>query len=231
MDSIDYKKLYELQDKVMNIVFEVENIFYLTGGTCLSRFHQEKRYSDDLDFFAQDESRFHVAIKNIIQVLKIEFKVIIDTKSKDFMRLVVDDFLQVDFINDRVYRYGKPIVLENGYCIDNIENVLSNKLNAIIDRDEEKDIFDIYLICKFYNFDWNDILEISHKKAYFALEDLIIRLKTFPIELLDNINTIDKNFLDNFKDEFNIIINEINNESEHKIETVKNSVSATKSNT
>ena len=41
MGSIDYVKLYNLQDKVMDIVFNSENIFYLTGGTCLSRFHVE----------------------------------------------------------------------------------------------------------------------------------------------------------------------------------------------
>jgi len=51
MDSIDYKKLYTLQDEVLKIVFETENEFYLTGGTCLSRFYVAKRYSDDLDFF------------------------------------------------------------------------------------------------------------------------------------------------------------------------------------
>jgi len=217
VDNIDYKKLYELQDKVMDIVFEVENVFYLTGGTCLSRFYQEKRYSDDLDFFSQDEPRFQVAIKNIKQVLKSEFEIIVETQSKDFVRLMVDDFLQVDFINDRVYRHGKSIVLENGYCIDNIENVLSNKLNAIIDRDEEKDVFDIYMMSRFYDFDWNHILAISHKKAFFALEDLIIRLKTFPIELLDNINLVDKDFLKNFKNEFEIIVDEINQKTEHKI--------------
>ena len=216
MGSVDYNKLYKLQDKVMNIVFKTEHIFYLTGGTCLSRFYQQKRYSDDLDFFAQDESRFKIALKNIKKALEVECKVIVDTQSKDFVRWIVDDLLQIDFINDRVYRYGKSIVLENGYCIDNIENILSNKLNAIIDRDEEKDVFDIYMICKFYNFDWNYILEIAHKKAFFALEDLIVRLKTFPIELLDTINLIDKEFLKNFEKEFNIIIEEINQKVNHK---------------
>jgi len=216
VESIDYKKLYKLQDKVMDIVFEVENIFYLTGGTCLSRFYQQKRYSDDLDFFSQDEPRFKVALKNIKQTLELECKVVVDTQSKDFVRWIVDDLLQVDFINDRVYRYGKSIVLENGYLIDNIENILSNKLNAIIDRDEEKDIFDIYMISKYYDFDWNNILEISQKKAFFALEDLVVRLKTFPVELLDNINLIDKNFLNNFEKEFPIIIEEINKRAVHK---------------
>ena len=48
----NYKELYKLQDKVLDVVFSAENIFYLTGGTCLSRFYKEKRYSDDfeLDF-------------------------------------------------------------------------------------------------------------------------------------------------------------------------------------
>ena len=39
MGSIDYKKLYSLQDKVLKRVFEVEDEFYLTGGTALSRFY------------------------------------------------------------------------------------------------------------------------------------------------------------------------------------------------
>ncbi len=217
MGSIDYKKLYDLQDKVLDIVFSVENIFYLTGGTCISRFYHEKRYSDDLDFFADNEPRFKAGIKNIKSVLNKQFEVREDTVSKDFVRLIVDDFLQVDFINDRVYKHGKSVVLENGYLIDNIENILSNKLNAVIDRDEEKDIFDIYLICKLYDFDWSDILEIAHKKASFAHEDLIIRLKSFPLRLLKNINIIDKNFLNSFEKEFEAIIEEINSKEIHKI--------------
>jgi predicted nucleotidyltransferase component of viral defense system len=217
MGSLDYKKLYLLQDRVLDVVFGIEDIFYLTGGTCISRFYQEKRYSDDLDFFADNEPRFKIAIKNIITALKKEFKVQENTVSKDFVRLIINDLLQVDFINDRVYRYGEPIILDNGYRIDNIKNILSNKLNAVIDRDEEKDIFDIYLICRFYNFDWNEILEIAHKKAIFAHEELVIRLKSFPRKLLKNINIIDKNFLNDFDKDFDKIIEEINSKQIHKI--------------
>ncbi len=216
MGGINYQKLYDLQDKVLDIVFSVEDIFYLTGGTCISRFYHEKRYSDDLDFFADNEPRFKAGIKNIKSILKEQLEVREDTVSKDFVRLIIDEFLQVDFINDRVYKHGKSVVLENGYLIDNIENILSNKLNTVIDRDEEKDIFDIYLICKFYDFDWIDVLEIAHKKASFAHEDLIIRLKSFPAELLKNINIIDKNFLNNFEKEFEMIIEEINSKKIHK---------------
>ena len=51
MGSIDYEKLYELQDRVLEIVFDTEQIFYLTVGTALSRFYKEKRHSDDLIFY------------------------------------------------------------------------------------------------------------------------------------------------------------------------------------
>ena len=210
MGSIDYKKLYKLQDSVLAIVFKTEDIFYLTGGTCLSRFYQEKRYSDDLDFFADNEPRFKVGIKNIKQQLEKHFNVVEDTVSRDFVRWIIDDLLQVDFINDRVYRADESLYLENGYVVDNIKNILSNKLNAVIDRDEEKDIFDIYMISKFYSFEWKEILEIAHKKASFAHEDLIIRLKTFPMELIDNINCIDNDFLKDFKREFPLLIEDIN---------------------
>jgi len=64
MDSIDYKKLYELQDKVLDIIFSTRTIFYLTGGTCLSRFYQEKRYSDDLDLFTHEHDDFNLALNN-----------------------------------------------------------------------------------------------------------------------------------------------------------------------
>jgi len=217
MGSVDYKKLYKLQDRVLDILFATEDIFYLTGGTCLSRFYQEKRYSDDLDFFADSEPRFKAGIKNIKQNLEKEFKIYEDTVTKDFVRWIVDDLLQIDFINDRVYRHGESILLENGYRIDNIENILSNKLNAIIDRDEAKDIFDIYMICKFYDFDWKEILEIAHKKAFFAHEDLIIRLKTFPLVLIESINLIDFDFLKDFEREFPLIIEEINELRRHHV--------------
>ena len=84
MDGIDYKKLYKLQDKVLDIVFETEKIFYLTGGTCLSRFYIEKRYSDDLDLFANSEPRFNLAVKNVKTALLKHFGVNTEVDGKYF---------------------------------------------------------------------------------------------------------------------------------------------------
>ncbi len=209
MGSIDYKKLYKLQDEVLDIVFDTENVFYLTGGTALSRFFQPKRYSDDLDFFTHNSRDFVRAMREIKFQLQNRFSVIEDVNSKDFIRLIINETLQVDFVNDSVERYKEPIYLDNGYIIDNIENILANKITAIIGRDNPKDIFDIFLIDKYYQYNWKDILEAAHKKAGFSDDDLIIRLKTFPVYLLKSINLIDRDFLDDFKEEFDLVIKKI----------------------
>jgi len=209
MGNIDYKNLYGLQDRVLDTVFGCENEFYLTGGTCLGRFYQEKRYSDDLDFFTNNSSRYSFAVKNIKKALHKDFDLAVEVESKSFTRFKIDGLLQIDFVNDIVARYKNVKVLDNNYIIDNVENILSNKLTAVIGRDNPKDIFDIYLISKFYTFSWEEILNSAHEKAEFTNEDLIIRLKSFPIHLLERINIIDTNFLNNFEDEFKAIIEDI----------------------
>ena len=201
--------LYVLQDRVLKLIFSLDNEFYLTGGTALHRFYYDARYSDDLDFFTNYSNRFFYATKNIISNLKKEFNVKIEIESKDFLRLMVNNILQVDFVNDRVPRYKEPKVLENGFIIDNIENILSNKITAVIGRDNPKDIFDIYLISKFYNINWQDIISSAKDKLEFSIDELIVRLVSFPQELFKNINLIDKNFLDDFEKEFPKIIEQI----------------------
>lgn len=209
MGVIDYKKLYDLQDKVLKVIFETEKEFYLTGGTCISRFYVEKRYSDDLDFFTNQSPRYSFAIKNIKQALQLEFKLTVEVESKDFTRFKIDDLLQVDFVNDIAFRFKEVVVNKDNYLLDNIENILSNKITAVVGRDNPKDIFDIFLICKFYKFDWKDILESAHQKAGFSNEELIIRLKSFPSDLLQEIKIIDDTFLDDFDTYFLKIIEEI----------------------
>jgi predicted nucleotidyltransferase component of viral defense system len=209
MGSIDYKKLYSLQDKVLDIVFDAEDEFYLTGGTALSRFYYAKRYSDDLDFFTNDSQRYSYAVKNIISSLSKNFKIDYEINSRDFIRLKIDSILQVDFVNDRVVRYKEPLILDNGYKIDNIENILSNKLTAIIGRDNPKDIFDIYLIDKYNSIDFEEIIKIAQDKMHFSKDDLLIRLKSFPIDLLKGVKLIDKDFLNDFSKNYKQIIKKI----------------------
>ncbi len=209
MDTLNHQSIYALQDDVLDIVFKTENIFYLTGGTCINRFYHEKRFSDDLDFFTHNSSRYSFAVRNIKSALKEKFTVDPEVEEKDFSRLKIQNILKIDFVNDIPYRYKDVIITERGYAIDNIENILCNKLTAIIGRDNPKDIFDVYVIWKYHSFSWKEILHAAHKKAVFSDDELIARLKTFPKGLLDNLKILDTSFLNNFDNDFTRIIEEL----------------------
>lgn len=199
MDDIKkyYEKLYKLQDKVLKVIFNNSNEFYLTGGTCLSRFYKAYRYSDDLDLFTNFSSRYSLELKILKQELSKKFDLTVEVESQTFTRFLINKELQIDFVNDNVKRCGR-VLQKDKILIDNIENILSNKLTAIIGRDNVKDIFDLYMIDRFYNLDYKKAIECAREKMFFEIGDLIYRLKTFPSVLLKDIKLIQKDFLRDF---------------------------------
>lgn len=60
METTRYEQLYRLQDAAMAMVFSRRLGFYLTGGTALSRFHLDHRYSDDLGFLPMRSMRLEI---------------------------------------------------------------------------------------------------------------------------------------------------------------------------
>ncbi len=208
--QVDFNKLYQVQNEILDIIFSKESIFYLTGGTCINRFYAEKRYSDDLDFFTNDNNLFREYIRilfNNFDEKKIDFKIIID--SKDFVRIEIKDMLKVDFVNDRVFYYGLTTKSEKGYVLDNIINMSANKLSAIIGRDEPKDIFDLFLLATLSEFNWKTIFEITQKKGPFECDILEYRLKTFPLFFLDKLVLKDKNYLSIIKSNYHLMVEDI----------------------
>lgn len=198
-----------LQDKVLTAVFQAENNLYLTGGTCLSRFYYEERYSDDLDLFSLNSHRFSETVRNIEIVLNNSFDTVCEVSSRDFMRYKIEKSLQIDLVNDMVFRYGEPVFMENNFIIDNLTNILANKISAVIGRDNPKDIFDIYLISRRSLFHWGEILQIAEKKCSFTMEELIVRFESFPVVLFKKIHIIHPTFLINFDKDYSILIEEM----------------------
>lgn len=72
MDPFYTQQLYPLQDQVLNLVNRVDTDFYLTGGTAVSRGYLNHRYSDDLDFFVNDDNRFELWGERVIHTLNAE---------------------------------------------------------------------------------------------------------------------------------------------------------------
>jgi len=170
---MDYEGLYSLQDRVLGAVFGDETQFYLTGGTCLHRFHAQKRYSDDLDLFTSDNTLYRDDVRRALHsIAQAGFETKTSVDSRDFVRIYVDKRLKVDFVNDRVYRHGMPAVSSEGYRLDNLFNIFANKLCALLGRDEPKDVFDICLLSELDEARSSGLLSVAGRKCVIDLEEL-----------------------------------------------------------
>ena len=84
------KKLYPLQDGIIEIIKNTHFPFYLTGGTALSRCYYQHRYSDDLDFFSISNNRFALGVKNITANLAKYHTITHEVNARDFIRLFLN---------------------------------------------------------------------------------------------------------------------------------------------
>lgn len=142
--------LYPFQDRAIQAINRADTGFYLTGRTAASRGYLQHRFSDDLDYFVNDDNRFGLWVERIIQSLNKEWKCEVMMKEERFARLNLvqkDLSLKIEMINDVPARVGDiqnhPILGR----LDSAENILANKVTALLDREEPKDLADIWGFC------------------------------------------------------------------------------------
>jgi predicted nucleotidyltransferase component of viral defense system len=192
----DYTKLYLLQDKFLSWWVNLQLPFYLTGGTALGRYYLNHRYSEDLDFFVNSNPDYPKYISFIKDQITPHFSVNLDASlfSDDFTRLMITDndtSLKIEFVNDIEYRSGSVKQFNFGF-IDTPLNILSNKLTAIVGRDEAKDIFDIIHIALNYNFNWLQVFSEAKIKSVINEIDVDERIINFPLEWFKNVGWLPK---------------------------------------
>jgi len=183
--------LYPLQDRVLQLLSDPDLPFYLTGGTALNRFYCHHRYSDDLDLFTcQEIEDFRKIAHHVIQRIEQNgYRVTTETVSNHFCRMFVrenDGALKIDLINDQVYHHGDTVSFPLYPRVDNVVNILSNKITAL-SRHEAKDIVDIWTIARTTEFSWRDIMEIALKKSPVDPPDAAQTLTTMPLAELSTI--------------------------------------------
>lgn len=163
-------RLYPFQDRVLTVIKETKTSFYLTGGTALSRFYLDHRYSDDLDFFVNYDSSFKKYVNIIVNALKKVGSLEILYAADDFYRVNIVDKrknieLKLEFVNDVPSHIGTLLLHDLFGNIDSIENIFANKITAILDRGMPKDIGDFWSILKKYNLSLKQALTDADSKA------------------------------------------------------------------
>jgi len=210
----------------MKIISQCNTSFYLTGGTALSRFYLNHRYSDDLDFFENGEVEYKnhsFRIESRLREAKVETEIL--NRSEDFLRLKCktgEVEIKIDLVNDVTYRTGKTEFFPEYPEVDNWKNILTNKITAI-GRLEPKDIADILFICRKFSFKWDEIIKEASKKVnYTDAIEVSELISEFPVEYFNRINwtkkiDLEKASQDLKKTAKKILLKEENNPEEYKV--------------
>jgi len=127
----------------------IRSNFYFTGGTALSEFYLQHRYSEDLDFFSENIFD-HQLILSMMNNLKRKYKFRFESESVEQVYMFYLEFqsgiqIKVDF-NTYPYKRLKKGSLINGIYVDSLLDIAVNKLLTITQRNDIKDFVDFYYL-------------------------------------------------------------------------------------
>lgn len=169
-DDFFSRKLYPLQDDALRLIHDLKTGFYLSGGTAAARAYLDHRFSEDLDLFVNDDSQFSIWTARIVDLLseQTRWKTVVLRKDERFLRFTiaeVDATLRIELINDVPAHVGT--ITEHPLLgrVDSPENILANKVTAAIDRNEPKDLADIWGFCTKLGLSLSAAIEDAHSKA------------------------------------------------------------------
>lgn len=150
MGSSPASKLTALQQDVLAAFFARERGFFLTGGGALAGFHLGHRTTDDLDLFTIDDAAFErgrFVLDDIAQSMGARLE--IRQQAPRFLRVVLargDEALVIDLVRDQVLQLHPDKLESHGIAIDSADEILVNKLTALVGRAEERDLVDVLFL-------------------------------------------------------------------------------------
>lgn len=138
--------------KILADKAEIYQRFYLTGGTALAEFYLCHRYSEDLDFFSENEvdaRGVFVFLKSISKAAKIK-KVDMEqsfNRNLFFLHLKDSDVIKTEFTYFPFPRIEEKKKFKNLY-VDSLLDIAVNKIFTIYQNPRARDFIDLYLIIK-----------------------------------------------------------------------------------
>lgn len=171
MGKIDFTPFQKIVFDKISQEKSLRDKFYFGGGTALSVFYLNHRYSIDLDFFSENEFDKDVVIK-FINSLSTQLGTSVKMTKKEMVMWFElqkgKETLKVDFLNFPYPRVDKSLVYQ-GIEVDSPKDIGANKLLLLNLTEEPKDYVDLYFILKEKCSIW-DLIEIVRVKFKLDLD-------------------------------------------------------------
>lgn len=161
--------------------------FFFTGGTALSEFYFQHRYSEDIDFFSEkefDSKRLSVVVSELNKRLKLK-KVeqqSLTGQEVFYFYFNTQKYVKIDFSYFPFEHLGKFIKM-NDLRVSSVEDITVNKLHAITTRQRKRDYYDLYLCTKHLEWRVNDLRKYYRLK--FDIDMPIEQIATSFVNVVD----------------------------------------------
>lgn len=160
--------------------------FYLSGGTALSYYYLQHRYSEDLDFFSQSE--FKITAVNVwLKQKKSEIKYKTIDYQSSFnrnifqIRFTKNEFLKVEF----TFFPFKPVETAKkieGILVDSLIDIAVNKLFTIHQQPRGRDYFDLYTILQKKSYTIKKLTSLAKAKFDWHVDPLQLGVNFFKVD-------------------------------------------------
>lgn len=161
---------------------ELKKVYRLSGGTPLSAFYLEHRFSEDLDFFSSEKIPLYGIeefLKNLDFIDEILLTRLFDRNIFN-LNLKGGGLLKVEFTYYPLKNL-EEIVLIDSLKVDSFLDIVVNKLCAIADRFDAKDYVDLYWTIKGEAILLSELIVFAEKKCEIKGIDHILKSRLLQI--------------------------------------------------
>jgi hypothetical protein len=167
----------------------IKKHFYLSGGTALAEYYLHHRYSEDLDFFTEEEvapMSIQVFIKGIAKkagVQKVDFQ---QSFNRNLIFLHFDDEVIKTEFTYYPFTQLEPTKEIDGLQVDSLLDIAVNKTFTIYQNPRNRDFTDLYLIMKEKGWSFSDLRKKARMKFDTHIEPLQMAQQLLEVDHLED---------------------------------------------
>ena len=167
----------------------IKKYFYLSGGTALAAHYLHHRYSEDLDFFTEEEvtpMSIQVFIKDIakkVGVKNVDFQ---QSFNRNLVFLHFDDEIIKTEFTYYPFSQLEPTKEIDGLQVDSLLDIAINKTFTIYQNPRSRDFIDLYLIMKEKEWSFSDLRKKARMKFDTHIEPLQMAQQLLAVDYLED---------------------------------------------